>query len=61
MYSNMAVATLVVSVVLPALATIAVALRFYVRYNNKQRIGADDYTIVVAVVSCLSFPLLSID
>lgn len=39
-----------VGAVLPALATIAVALRFYVRIARTKSVGVDDFLILFALV-----------
>jgi len=36
--------------VLPAVATVAVALRFYVRIARTKSVGLDDYLILLALV-----------
>jgi hypothetical protein len=41
---------IVVSAVLVALASIAVALRFHVRKSRQSKLGPDDWTILVALV-----------
>ena len=42
------------NLVVAIMATIAVALRLYARYNQKAGIGADDITIVIALVRILT-------
>jgi hypothetical protein len=37
--------------VLPALSTVAVGARLYVRYLKKQSFGVDDWTALVGLVS----------
>ena len=39
-----------VAVILPSFASIAVALRFYVRRKKKTQLQSDDWTILVALV-----------
>ena len=39
-----------VGAVLPAVATIAVSLRFYVRIARTKSVGSDDYLILFALV-----------
>ena len=50
MYSSLSVTTLVISVVLPILASLAVALRFHVRSIKKHSLSADDYFILAPLV-----------
>ena len=43
-------ATLVIAIVFPTLATLAVGLRFYVRRLLSQRPGAEEWTVLIALV-----------
>ena len=45
-----------VGTVLPSLATVAVALRFYVRIARSTLVGLDDYLILFALVSIIPPP-----
>jgi hypothetical protein len=51
MYSSYSVAAAVCSVIFPVLAIVAVALRFRARSIKGQRYAADDYIVVLALVS----------
>ena len=53
MYTSRAVAVIVTSVVLPLLASIAIALRFKARNGKAVGFHSDDYFIVAALVSSL--------
>ena len=50
MYTSEANAVLAISVIFPLLATIFVALRFAARNVKSTAIGADDWTIAIALV-----------
>lgn len=39
-------------IVLPVVGAIVVSMRFWVRSRQKSTAGADDYTILLALVSC---------
>lgn len=55
MYSKYSVTAAVCSVVFPALASIAVALRFWARKFTSIPFAADDYMIVISLVSKTGF------
>jgi uncharacterized membrane-anchored protein len=44
---------LAAAIVFPILGALVIGLRFYMRYHRKQRIGWDDWTILMALVSLL--------
>ena len=46
-------------IVVPVVAAIVVGTRFWVRYSRKSTIGADDYTILLALVSCSRISVIS--
>ena len=54
MLTNLAKTTIIVSIVFPLLATLAVALRLYARRCKSLRLGPDDYVILVALVRAAS-------
>ena len=49
-----AASVVVCAVVLPVLAAVAVALRFYVRVKLLRAVKAEDWLILAAMVRCLS-------
>ena len=51
MYSQFSITTLVVGLLMPLLATVAVALRLRARRIKKQVLGLDDYAVAFALVS----------
>ena len=48
------------SAIFLAIATIAVILRFTSRHKQKQKIGADDVLIVIALILSYAFTILTI-
>lgn len=51
MYSSLSTSLVAVHVVLSILSTLFVAIRFKVRRSTKAGLGADDYTILIALVT----------
>ena len=54
MYSSYSTAAAVCSCVFPTLAITAVALRLWARFVQKQKIGMDDYFIIIALVRVIT-------
>ena len=50
MYPSTSAGLVIMCVVFPTLASVFVALRFKVRMSSKAGIGADEYTILSALV-----------
>ena len=50
MYSSRVIAVVVVSILLPVLASIVVGLRLYSKKGKTRGFKADDYLIVIALV-----------
>lgn len=51
MYSSLSTSLVAVHVVLSILSTLFVAIRFKVRRSTKAGLGADDYTILIALLT----------
>ena len=54
MYSNLSIATVVASAVIPLLAALAVALRLQARKIKKLPLYADDYFIAASLVRIIA-------
>ncbi|PVH90661.1 hypothetical protein DM02DRAFT_547368 [Periconia macrospinosa] len=58
--SRPAINAIVTSTVFPIIASVAVALRFIARSKKKQPFGSDDWSILAALICCLSIAVVAI-